>query len=115
MWAAHVGDVIVFITHIFNGERDDFQSHLLHIGGDGLEHLRSDVFRVFHQVFDGQLANNTTQVTFHHQADQVFAHILGLTEELLGGGLHALFIGTHFDLCHSFNVNGNALCGVEVL
>ncbi len=107
--SAHVGDVIVLVAYIFNRERDDFQAHLLHIGSDGLEHLRADILRVFDQVFNCELANNAAQVTFHYQADQAFALLLAFTEELLGSGLHALFVRAHLDLCDGLDIHGHSL------
>src|SRR5258708_24360777 len=87
--ATHVGNVIVLITYIFNRERDDFQAHLFHIRRDGLKHFRTDVFWIFDQFFNRQLAYDTTQVTFHHQADQVLTLFLAFAEELFSSGYNA--------------------------
>jgi hypothetical protein len=54
-------------------------------------------------------------VAFHDQADQRFALLLRLAEELLGSGLDALIVGAYFDLRHGFDVDGDALRGIEIL
>ena len=90
--STHIRDVLILITHIFNREGDDFQAHLIHIWSDGLEHLCANVLRVFDQFFNCELTNDTTQVPFHNQADQIFTLLLAFTQKLLCGGLHALFI-----------------------
>src|SRR5581483_9583604 len=89
---AHVGDVIVLVAYVLDSEGDDFQSHLGHIGSDGSEHLATDALRIFDQVFNGQLANNATQMAFHHQTDQILTVGLRFAQKLLGGGLDALFV-----------------------
>ena len=109
LWSSHVRDVIVAISHVFNGERDDFQAHLIHIRSDGLEHLGTNVLGVFHQFFNGQLTNDTTQVAFHDEADEILSVLLGLTEELLGSSSDALFVGAHFNLGNGLNIDSYTL------
>ena len=115
LWAAHVGDVVVLIAYIFNRERDDFQAHLFHIRRDSLKHLRADVFWIFDQFFNRQLAHDTTQVTFHHQADQVLALVLSFTQELLRGSLDALFVRSHLDLRNCLDINRHSLRRIQIL
>jgi hypothetical protein len=64
----------------------------LHVGGDGPEHLATNALGVLYQVLDGKLTDDATQMTFHDQANQVFAVLLGLAQELLCGSLDALIV-----------------------
>ena len=109
LWSSHVRDVIVAISHVFNGERDDFQTHLIHIGSDGLKHLGTDVLGILHQILNGQLANDTTQVTFHDQANEILAILLAFTEELLGSSRDTRVVRAHFNLCDSLDIDGDPL------
>ncbi len=54
-------------------------------------------------------------MAFHHQADQAFALLIGLGEELLGRGEDGFLVGLHLNLGDSLDGNGDALLSVEVL
>ena len=68
--AAHVGDVLVFVTHFLYGEADDFEAHLAHVIGAGGAHTSADHFRFFDDLLDGELADDAAEMAFHHQTDQ---------------------------------------------
>ena len=112
---AHVGDVFVLVANFFDGERNDFQPHLVHVFGASGAHAVGNHLRLLDDLFDGELADNAAQVAFHHETNQAFALLVGLGEELLGRGEHGLAIGFHFDLRHGFDRYCDALLGVEVL
>src|SRR5205823_8167255 len=75
----------------------------------------ADILRVLDEFLNGQLTNDTAQVAFHHQANQVLAFTLALAQELLGSRCDALLIRAHFDLGDGLDINGNTLCSVQVL
>src|SRR5271156_1991393 len=68
--AAHVGDVFVFVADFFNGEAHDVESHFVHVRSAGGTHALADHFRLFDELFDGELADDAAQMAFHHQANQ---------------------------------------------
>ena len=113
--APHVGDVFVFVAHLFDGEGDDFEAHLAHVVGTGAAHAIGDHLRLFHYLFDGELADDAAQVAFHDEADEAFALGRGLGEELLGGGEDGFLIAADFDLRDGFHGDRDTLLGVEVL
>ena len=84
--AAHVGDVFVLVADLLDGERDDLQAHLAHVVGAGGAHAVGHHLRLLHDLLDGELADDAAQVAFHHQADQAFALLRRLGQELLRGG-----------------------------
>ena len=58
---------------------------IAHIASTGGTHPLPYHFRLFHNLFHGELADNSAQMPFHHQADQAFPLRRSLAEELLGG------------------------------
>ena len=67
--AAHVADVFILVLHFFDREGDDLQTHLRHVAGARGTHAIGDHLRLLHDLFDCELADDSAQVTFHHQAD----------------------------------------------
>ena len=112
---AHVGDVLVLVADFLDGERDDLEPHLVHVFGAGGTHAVGDHLRLLHDFFHRELADDAAQMAFHHQADQAFALLIGLGEELLGGGQDGLHVRLHLDLRHRFDGDRDALLGVEIL
>src|SRR5271163_930904 len=72
---AHVGDVFVLVADFLNGEAHHVKPHLVHVRGARGTHAFTDHFRLFHQLLDGKLANDSAQVALHHQANQSLALI----------------------------------------
>ena len=112
---AHVGDVFVLVADLFDGEGNYFQAHLVHVVGAGAAHAVADHLRLLDDFFDGELSDDAAQVAFHHQADQAFALLIGLGQELLGRGEDRFFVGLHLDLSDGLDGDGDALLGVEIL
>ena len=112
---AHVGDVFVLVADFFDGEGNDFEAHLVHVVGAGGAHAVADHLGLLDDLFHGELADDAAQVAFHHQADQAFALLVGLGEELLGRGEDRFRIGLHLDLRDGLHGDGDALLGVEIL
>ena len=54
-------------------------------------------------------------MAFHDEADEAFALVGRLGEELLGRGEDGLFIGADFDLGYGFDGDGYTLLGIEIL
>ncbi len=81
----------------------------------GGAHAFGDHLRLLDDLLDRELADDAAQVAFHDEADEAFALIGGLGEELLGGGEDRLLVGADFDLRDGFDRDGDALAGVEVL
>ena len=65
--------------------------------------------------FYRQLSDDAAQVSFHDQADQAFALLIGFGEELFGCGQDGFHVRLDLDLCHCFDRDRYALLGVEVL
>ena len=112
---AHVGDVLVLVADLLDGERDHFEPHLAHVVRAGGAHPLAHHLRLLHDLLDGELADDAAQMAFHHQADQAFALRRSLGEELLGGGEDRLLVGAHLDLRDGFDRYRDALLGVEIL
>jgi hypothetical protein len=93
---AHVGDVFVLVADFFDGERNHFQAHLVHVVGAGAAHAVGRPSPALHDLLHRELADDAAQVAFHHQADQAFALLIGLGEKLLGRGQDRL--GSDFTL-----------------
>ena len=91
---AHVGDVVVLVADFLDGERDHLEAHLVHVVGAGGAHALADHLRLLDDLLDRELADDAAQVAFHHQADQAFALLRRLGEELLGRGQDRLRIAT---------------------
>ena len=87
---AHVGDVFVLVANFLDGERNDFQAHLVHVVGAGAAHAVGNHFRLLHDFFHRELANDAAQVAFHHQPDQPLPLVIGLGQELLCSGANRL-------------------------
>jgi hypothetical protein len=51
-----------------------------------------DHLRLLDDLLDRELADDAAQVTFHHEADQSFALLRRLGEELLGAGEDRLLV-----------------------
>ena len=113
--AAHVGDVLVFVADLADGEGDDFEAHLAHVVHAGGAHALGDHLGLFDDLLDGELADDAAEVAFHDEADEAFALVGGFGEELLGRGEDGFFVGADFDLRDGFDGDGYALLGVEVL
>src|SRR5882762_1110244 len=111
----HVGDVFVLVAYFLDREADDFQPHLAHVVGAGGAHAVADHFRLLDDLLDGELADDAAQVTFHHQANQGFALLWPLGEELLGSRQDRFFVVLHLDLCHGFDGYGDTLLRVQTL
>ena len=112
---AHVGDVFVLVADFLDGEGNDFQAHLVHVVGAGGAHALAHHLRLLHDLFHGELSDDAAQMAFHHQADQSFALLRSLGEELFGGGQNGFRIALDFDLRYGFHRDRHALPGVEVL
>ena len=84
--AAHVGDVFALVTNFLDGEADDFQPHLAHVVRAGRAHAVAHHFRLFDDLLDGELADDSAEMAFHDQANQAFALVRILAQELLRGG-----------------------------
>ena len=112
---AHVGDVLVLVADFLDGERNDFQAHLVHVVGAGGAHAVGDHLRLLHDFFHRELADDAAQMAFHHQADQAFALLIGLGQELLRRGQDGLHVRLHLDLRHGLDRDRDALLGVEIL
>ena len=112
---AHVADVFVLVADFLDGERDHFQAHLVHVVGAGGAHAVAHHLRLLHDLFHSELADDAAQVAFHHQADQAFALLRRLGQELFGGGLDRFRIGLDLDLRDGFHGHGDALFGIEIL
>ena len=113
--AAHVGDVLVLVADLADGEADHLKPHLAHVVHAGGAHALGDHLGLFHNLFDSQLADDAAQMAFHHEADKAFALVGRLGQELLGRGEDRLLVRANFDLGHSFHGDGDALLGVEIL
>ena len=112
---AHVGDVLVLVAHFFQGEAHDFEPHLVHVVGAGGAHAIGNHFRFLHDLLHRELADDSAQMAFHHQADQAFALLGPLGQELLRCCADRLRVGLHFDLGDRFDGDGDALLGVKAL
>src|SRR5580698_7442291 len=112
---AHIGDVFVFVAHLFNREADYFEALLGHVAGVGGAHAVGNHLRLFDDLFDRELADDAAEVTLHHQADEDFALLGALGEELFGRGANRHGIGLHFDLRDGFDGDRYALLRVETL
>ena len=112
---AHVGDVLVLVADLFDGEGNHFQAHLVHVVRAGGAHAVADHLGLLDDLFHRELADDAAQVAFHDQADEALALLGRLGEELLGGGEDGLGVGLHLDLRHRFHRDRHALAGVEIL
>ena len=112
---AHVGDVLLLGANFLNGEGDDFEAHLGHITGAGGAHPVSHHFGLFDDLFDGELANDPAEMTFHDEADESFTVVTALGEELLGCGDDRFRVALNFDLGDRFHSVGDALAGLDIL
>ena len=112
---AHVGDVLVLVADLFNGEGNYLEAHLVHVIGAGGAHAIAHHLRLLDNFFDGELSDDAAQMAFHDQADQAFALLIAFGEELLGRGKNRLFVGLYLDLRHGFDGDGYALFGVQIL
>ncbi len=112
---AHVKDVFVRIGHLADRERHDLEAHLGHVLGDVRPHPVGDHLRLLHDRLDRELADDTAQVTFHHQPDQALHLRVVHREELLGRRQDTDRVRLHLDLGHGLDVHGDALIGVQVL
>ena len=83
---AHVGDVLVLVADFFDGERDHFEPHLVHVFRAGGAHPVAHHLGLLDDLFHGELADDAAQVAFHHQTDQAFALLRRLGQELLRSG-----------------------------
>ena len=72
-------------------------------------------FGLFDDLFDGELANDAAEVTFHDETDESFTVVIALGEELLGCGSDRFRVALNFDLGDRFHSVGDALAGVEIL
>ena len=113
--ASHVDDVFVLVADFLDGERDDFQAHLVHVIGASGTHTVADHLRLLDNFFHGQLPDDAAQMTFHDQLDQAFAFLIGLGEELFGGGPDGFGVRLNFDLRDGLDRHRDTLLGVEVL
>src|SRR5260370_28144492 len=113
--ASHVGDVFVFVADFLDGEADDFEPHLAHVSGASGTHAIANHFGLLDDLFDGELANDSAEVAFHHKADEAFALLRGLGKELFGSGENGLFVILHLDLRDGLDSDRDALIGVEIM
>src|SRR5439155_20127278 len=112
---AHVGDVFVLVTDLFNGEGNHLETHLVHVVGAGGTHAVSNHLRLLHDFFHCELSDDAAQMPFHDQPDESFALLVSLGKELFRRSQNGLHVGFHFDLRHGFDGDRHALLGVEVL
>ena len=113
--SAHVGDVFVLVADFLDGERNDFEPHLVHVVRAGGAHAVADHFRLLDDLFYRELADDAAQMAFHHQPDQSFALLRRLGQKLFSRGLDRFRIGLDLDLRHRFDGDGDALSRVEIL
>src|SRR5208282_2101501 len=73
---AHVGDVFVFVADLFDGERNDFEAHLVHVVGASAAHAIAYHLGLLHDFFNRELANDAAQMAFHHQPNQAFSLLI---------------------------------------
>src|SRR5208282_3346349 len=106
---AHVGDVFVLVANLFDGERNYFEAHLVHVVGAGPAHSIAYHLGLFDNFFDGELSDDAAQMAFHYQADQAFALLIGFGEELLGCGEDGFLVGLDLDLSDGLDGDGHAL------
>ena len=100
---SHVGDVFILVADFLEREAHHFEPHLAHVLRTGGTHAAADHFRLFHDLFHRELADDAAQVTFHHQANKPFPLFGPLGEELFGSGSNRNGIGFHFELRHRFD------------
>ncbi len=112
---AHVGDVVVLVAHFLDGERNHLEAHLAHVFGAGGAHPFAHHLRLLDDLLHRQLADDAAQMALHHQADQPFAQLRRLGEELLGSGQDRGLVAAHLDLCYRLHCDSHALFGIEVL
>ncbi len=112
---AHVGDVLVLVAHFLDGEGNHFQPHLAHVIGAGGAHTLAHHLGLLHDLFHRELPDDAAQVAFHHQADQAFALLISLGQELLGRSQDRLHVGFDLDLRHGLDGHRYTLLGVEIL
>ena len=113
--ATHVGDVLVLVAHFFECEAHDLEPHLVHVARVGGAHAVRDHLRLFHDLLDGELADDPTQMAFHHEPNQALALFRPLGQELLRRGADGHRIGLHLDLGNGLHRDGHALLRVEAL
>ncbi len=70
---AHVGDVLVLVADLADGEGDDFEAHLGHVVHAGGAHALGDHLGLFDDLLDGELADDAAEMAFHDEADEAFA------------------------------------------
>ena len=99
----------------FNGEADDFETHLAHVIGAGGAHAIANHFGFLDDLLDGELADDAAEVAFHHQADEAIAFRGRFGKELFGGSENGFLVILHLDLRHGFNSDRDALFGVKIL
>src|SRR6266436_5464154 len=112
---SHVGDVFIFVAYFLDGEADDFQAHLAHVVCAGGSHAVADHFRLLHDLLHGELADDSTEMAFHHQPNQGLALFRPLGEKLLGSRQDGLFVVLHLDLRYGFDRYGDALLRIQTL
>jgi len=78
-------------------------------------HAVGDHLGLLHDLFHRELADDAAQVAFHDQADEAFALLRRLGQELLGAGEDRLLVALHLDLRDRLDGHGHALLRVEVL
>ncbi len=115
LWPAHVSNELVLVAHLFDGERDDFEAHLGEVRGAGVAHLLAHHLRLFDDLLDGELADDTAQMALHHQANQRLPLVEGLAQELLGGRADAGVVVAHLELRNGLDPHRDTLIRVEIL
>jgi hypothetical protein len=70
---AHVGDVLVLVADLADGEADDLEAHLAHVVHAGGAHALGDHLGLLDDLLDGELADDAAQMAFHDEADEAFA------------------------------------------
>jgi hypothetical protein len=58
IWPPHVGDVLILVAHLFDGERNHLQPHLVHVVGAGGTHPVGNHFGLLHNLFHCELADD---------------------------------------------------------
>ena len=66
---SHIGDIFVLVPDFLDGERNHFQAHLAHIASAGSAHAIAHHLRLLDNLFHRKLADYSTQMALHHQAN----------------------------------------------
>ena len=110
----------VVIREILDGQVNDLQAHVLHVGGGGPLGLLGKLVPVLHQVGDGHPADDLTHVAFQHLHGHRGDVRLLPAQELLRRRGHGYVVAANFDIGHAVHhhadvlLAGHGLGGLDV-